>query len=128
MRESRTYGSGRGARGNSRPYRELTNRSERTLDGARSLGGGEAAGRRRRASPNLGLLPRPRVVGIAWSALLPLRLVGLAALRDGVTTPALALPGLAELINVDAAHARLFTPLCTGAGCKALGAHLSGGI
>jgi hypothetical protein len=24
MRESRTYGSGRGARGNSRPYREVT--------------------------------------------------------------------------------------------------------
>ena len=29
MRESRTYGSGRGARGNSRPYREIIARSAR---------------------------------------------------------------------------------------------------
>src|SRR5215831_4130036 len=31
MRESRTYGSGRGARGNSRPYREGGVRSSRSL-------------------------------------------------------------------------------------------------
>jgi hypothetical protein len=31
MRESRTYGSGRGARGNSRPYRETNATHERLL-------------------------------------------------------------------------------------------------
>ena len=41
MRESRTYGSGRGARGNSRPYREVEGARESWCDpaGARSYAG-----------------------------------------------------------------------------------------
>jgi hypothetical protein len=79
MRESRTYGSGRGARGNSRPYREnadvlrrsmVPNGTSRQAAGAsnfRSLLRGCGRGKRQEAAPEptLMTLGDPRQVDFA---------------------------------------------------------------